>query len=152
MKKLVLPMILVLISIALSLYFVHVAVSRSLTDLEGVLLQFICLSLGIAGSFIIGKYSAQKAALELIRPHARSAFRRLISLYKSLSSVNELARANDSKPTDQKMALAQISAIVSQQIGTADDALEDWIDIVPEEVEELKQKHKSSTQEENENE
>ena len=145
-------MILVLISIALSLYFVHVAVSRSLTDLEGVLLQFICLSLGIAGSFIIGKYSAQKAALELIRPHARSAFRRLISLYKSLSSVNELARANDSKPTDQKMALAQISAIVSQQIGTADDALEDWIDIVPEEVEELKQKHKSSTQEENENE
>ena len=35
------------------------------------------------------------------------------------------------------MALARLEAIVIEQLATADDALEDWRDIVPEDVEEL---------------
>jgi hypothetical protein len=36
------------------------------------------------------------------------------------------------------MALARLEAIVIEQLATADDALEDWRDIVPEDVKELR--------------
>jgi len=148
MKKLILPSILILSSLATGWYFVQIASDRKLTDLEGVLLQGICLGLGLVGSYFFGKQSAKAAALEMIKPHARSAFRRLISLYKSLSRVSTIIAQNEElKPNDQKIALAQISAIVSQQVDTADDALEDWRDIVPEEVDELKENLVKHTQE-----
>ena len=39
-----------------------------------------------------------------------------------------------------KMLLARLEEIVAYQLITADDALDDWNDIVSEDVEELKQK------------
>ena len=44
------------------------------------------------------------------------------------------------------MALARLEEIVTEQLTTADDALDDWNDIVPEDVAELKQKLRPSTQ------
>jgi hypothetical protein len=35
--------------------------------------------------------------------------------------------------------LAILSALITEQIGTADDALDDWRDIVPDEVEAIEQ-------------
>ena len=42
-----------------------------------------------------------------------------------------------------KVVLAKLDAIVTEQLATADDALDDWNDIVPEDVAELKQKLQS---------
>ena len=44
------------------------------------------------------------------------------------------------------MALAKLDAIVAEQLATADDALEDWRDIVPEDVEELTKNGNLTTQ------
>ena len=41
------------------------------------------------------------------------------------------------------MVLAKLEAIVTEQLSTADDAIEDWNDIVPEDVAGLKQKLQS---------
>ena len=68
-------------------FSVYTSSQRDLTGLENTLLQAFALGLGLIGSFIFGKQSAKEAARELIKPHARSAFRRLISLYESLSRV-----------------------------------------------------------------
>ena len=139
--KYLLPSLLVVISIAVSYFFIKIANERALTEIEGVLLQCVCLGLSIVGSFLFGKISAQQAAEKLVKPHAKSAFRRLISLYKSLSRVAFIiTQSEDAKPTDQKIVLSQVAAIVQQQIDTADDALEDWRDLVPNEVDELKKK------------
>ena len=137
--------VLIVISLALLSFFVYVAATRNLSSLESVLLQIISLGIGIGVSFFVGQQSAQKTAREIIKPHARSAFRRLLSLYHSLSRAGtaiESAQTSDSHENYQ-VALARLEEIVTEQLSTADDALEDWRDIVPEDVEELEQKRQS---------
>ena len=121
--------------------FTYVATTRPLTDLESVFLQVFAASAGFIGTFMIGRQSARKAALEVIKPHARSAFRRLISQYQSLHRMASIIESsNNSKMPDQyKDVLARLDEIAIAQISTADDALADWEDIVPEDVKELRQ-------------
>ena len=121
---------------------VYIAATRNLSSLESVLLQIINLAIGIGISFHIARQSAQKAAREFVKPHARSAFRRLVSLYESLHwAMNEIKSALRSRSAQQHQeTLARVEAVVTAQLKTADDALEDWRDIVPDDVEELKQK------------
>lgn len=125
---------------------VYISSQRELTSLENTLLQVFALGLGLIGSFIFGKQSAKEAAKELIKPHARSAFRRLISLYESLSRVGyeiENYQSTNSNISEGH-TMAKLEAIVIEQLATADDALEDWNDIVPDEVSELKNRLESS--------
>ena len=68
-----------------------------------------------------------------MEPHARSAFRRLISLYNGLSRVARAIAGTE----DDAVKLKIIEAIVVEQISTADDALADWEDVVPEAVAEI---------------
>ncbi len=68
-----------------------------------------------------------------MEPHARSAFRRLISLYEGLSRVANVI----GEPKVDEVKLKVIRAIVVEQISTADDALADWEDVVPEAVAEI---------------
>lgn len=137
-----LPIILICAAFIFAAVSVIVASQRPLTSLENTLLQAVSLGLGLIGSFLFGKQSATDAAKQIIKPHARSAFRRLISLYESLSRVGveiENSRGNQS----EGITIARMEAIVVEQLATADDALEDWRDIVPEEVEELRGKLKT---------
>ena len=138
-----LPSVLVLISLAVAGYSVFVATTRSLTPLEGALLQLFILSVGLAGSFWFGRQSAMRAAQEVIRPHARAAFRRLVSLYNSLSRVAEAIKSVERSESvdDYRIALTRIDATVEGQLEMADDALEDWRDIAPEDVDELWRRH-----------
>ena len=71
----------------------------------------------------------------MVEPHARSAFRRLISLYQSLSRV---ATIIEEEGNGDATKIEIVKAIVIEQIATANDALADWHDIVPESVEELR--------------
>lgn len=131
---------LIVVSVIVAAVFTIVATKRPLSDLEGVLLQAFSLGSGVIGSFIFGKYSARSAARELIKPHARSAFRRLLSLFRSLSRVaSTIEGVSRGSADDHKLALSKLEAIVIEQLATADDALEDWRDIVPEDVDELRQ-------------
>jgi len=131
--------VLIVVSIVVAIVFTAVSTDRALTALEGTLLQLFSLSCGLAGSFLIGRISAKSAARDLIKPHARSAFRRLISLFKSLSRVaSEIDGAVGGNAGELKSLVSRLQAIVVEQLATADDALEDWRDIVPEDVAELK--------------
>ena len=125
---------------------VFIASTRSMTTLENVFLQVLSLLIGIGVSLFVSRQSAEKTAREIIKPHARSAFRRLVSLYESLSRASiEIRSLSDSaSPEDYRVTFAKLDAIVIEQLTAADDALEDWRDIVPEDVEELKQKLESS--------
>ena len=123
----------------------YIASQRELTSLENVLLQCFILFSGLSGSFIFGKRAAESSAQELMKPHAKSAFRRLLSLYYSLSRVaNEIEASKDPETKiSDKALINKLESIVVEQIATADDALHDWNDLVPDEVEELKSNLKS---------
>ena len=139
------PALLLLFSISVSVILAYIATKRTLSGLESILWQIFVFAGGLAGSFIFGRQSAYQAAREIIKPHARSAFRRLLSLYHSLSraaTAIQSVQISDSQENYQ-VALARLEEIVIEQMSTADDALEDWRDIVPEDVEELKQKRQS---------
>lgn len=143
------PWLLILISVGVAIAYIVIASKRKLTPLEATMLQLFILSLGLTASFIFGKRSAKEAAKDLIKPHARSAFRRLIFLYQSLSRLAtaiEQAKQEEISELNGNMVLEKLEAIVVEQIATADDALEDWRDIVPEDVEELMYKLRSEKQ------
>lgn len=132
---------LVAASIAISGFFVVVASIRDLTALENTLLQVFSIGLGLIGSFIIGREGSKEAAIDLIKPHARSAFRRVLSLYNSLSRLATAIELQKEQLSSNKAALhslEKLQGIVIEQISTADDALEDWKDIIPEELRKVK--------------
>ena len=136
------PVLLTIVSLGVLGAFWKVANARSYTNLESYFLQVSIALVGIAASFYSGRLSVREAAREIIKPHARSAFRRLVSLYRSISEVGriiELSRNTESLD-NYKVILAELKGIVFWQLVTADDALEDWKDIVPEEVKELDRK------------
>ncbi|MBK8637055.1 MAG: hypothetical protein IPN92_01810 [Chromatiaceae bacterium] len=134
-----LPIALAAGAILVAVVAVVVSAYRDLTSLENPLLWVISLALSFVGSFYIGKQSAVEAARDIIKPHARSAFRRLISLYESLSRVGAEIESSRNK-NSETITIAKLEAIVVEQLATADDALEDWRDIVPDEVAELRSK------------
>ena len=130
-------------SVVVALFFFVAAMFRNLTGLENVLLQIFSLGIGLIGSYVLGRESAKEAAKDLVKPHARSAFRRLLSLYRSLSRLAlaiQSARTANNSDQISSAVLDKLEGIVIEQIATADDALEDWRDIVPEDVEELRAK------------
>lgn len=138
--QLILSIFLLVMSIAGAVYFVYTATTRRLTQVEGVYLQALPWITGVLASLVFGRMSARTAVREVIRPHARSAFRRIVSLYDSISRVaRTVAEAQESDDNhDHLIALSKIEAFVVEQLSTADDAIEDWRDIVPEDVDELR--------------
>ena len=139
--------VLLLLGLGVSGFFVYEATARTITPLEGVLFQFFALVAGLTGSFIFGKQSARAAAREIIKPHARSAFRRLASLYLGLSTIARVIKAARNLRSDS-VELAELDGLVMGQLATADDALEDWRDIVPEELDDLRQRLSASSSDE----
>jgi uncharacterized integral membrane protein len=114
-----------------------------LTELENVLFQVISLGIGILGSFLLGGATAKENAINIVRPHAKSAFRRVLSLYASLfrlrGTMESIIRDLDGNP-EAMAALVRLKDVVTEQIETSAHTLEDWEDLVPDEVTELKEK------------
>ena len=104
-----------------------------------MLLRGFAFIVGLTGSYLFGRQYAKNAAKEIVKPYARSAFRRLLSLYQSLSRV--ATEIKNYRITEEcksaETTFARLEAIVVEQLATADHALEDWRDIVPEDVAEL---------------
>ncbi len=112
-------------------------------------MQFIALAIGCGVSYWVGQKSVRKAAGEIIKPHAKSAFRRLIFLYLTLRKAANIIKSSNSSESQEEyeMLFARIEEIIAAQLITADHALEDWNDIVPEEVQALKQELQSDSRE-----
>jgi predicted membrane chloride channel (bestrophin family) len=149
MQKLV-PSLFLIASFAIAAFFVYMSSDRNLTTLENSLFQIFTLAVGLIGSYLLGRESTAKNARELMKPHARSAFRRLVALYRGLSRIGgeiQVSRLNLSADQYINSCLGKLEGMVTEQIATAADALEDWNDIVPEDVQELKQKLEALNQE-----
>lgn len=123
-------------SIALAVAFVIASATRELTTLEIVVLQVMVLLLSLVGSFVFSREFVDGAADQSLKRHAKSAFRRVLSLFRGLSRIAEVV---EEPGDDLRRALAVIGATVREQIDTADDALEDWREIVPEDADALRQ-------------
>lgn len=138
------PALLLLFSIAVSIILAYTATQRTLTGLESVLWQIFVFASGLAGSFIFGRQSAREAAKEIIKPHARGAARYLISLYKSILRARAAASVelsqNFGSYEDYYVIRAYLIATFTEQLATADDALENWRDILGEGLEDLIEK------------
>lgn len=74
-----------------------------------------------------------EAAREVIRPYTRSAFRRVLSLYKSMYNLSVRIEVMQEEGLDSRLDV--IRAVVYEQIPSGRDALEDWRDIIPDDVE-----------------
>ena len=137
LKRLI-PYSLILLSIVLIGWFVFIAGNRVLTQLEIIFFQVFILISGLGGSYLIGSQTSKTTTREMIKPHVRSAFRRVMSLYRTLSRVAEVIDAPNPDNDAEKITI--IKGIVVGQIYTADDALADWQDLDPESVKELRDK------------
>ena len=127
-----------LVSIIFVIFLVRVSSERQLTPLEAILFQIVILGAGVLASYLFSQRAATTAAEQLMKPHARSAFRRVKSLYSGLfylKRVIDLHKGRDAEAASQVVTV--IEAVVDQQVNTVADAMEDWRDLVPKEVEDL---------------
>ena len=111
---------------------------RDMSAVETTLFQILTWGIGLLASYLFGRNSARDGALEVIRPHARKAFRRVTALYNSLYRLS--AKIEELKEEEPDHRLELIQALVNEHIATGQDAMEDWRDIVPEEVEEMERR------------
>lgn len=143
------PLVLVLASLALAYFTYQVATEDEPNKLAAAMLQVISIALGLTGSFVFGRDQSRQAAAEIIKPHAKSAFRRTRNLYLGLGRQREaiayqgqqLRDLSTGAPGSEKVSLAAalgslaaLDLVAVEQISTADDAMEDWRDLVPDEV------------------
>ena len=149
------PALLLIFSIGVSIILAYTATQRTLTGLESILWQIFVFAAGLAGSFIFGRQSARETAREILKPHARNAARYLISLYKSVTRAAAVIvpSRNFESHENYHVIRAYLIGIFGEQMATADDALENWSDLLGEELEDLIQKlrERAMTPEELEN-
>jgi PIN domain nuclease of toxin-antitoxin system len=105
---------------------------RQLTALENILLWELAVLAGLFGSYAFGKLSAQTAAREMLKPAAKSAFRRVLTLNASLARL--ASTLSEDSGIDPQIRLAVGTAILREEVATTVDSLEDWRDLVPDEV------------------
>ena len=113
-----------------------------LTAVEVALFQAVILILGLAGSFFFGRVTSTTPQ------NAKSAFRRLVSLYQGLgrflATIDERRQAltdaadGDTLPLDKALdTLLILEVQIQEKLQTIDDAVADWRDVAPDEVREL---------------
>lgn len=124
--------------LAATIAFVVWAFIRQPTTSEVALFQIVILITGLLGSYIFGKNAAKAGATEVIKPHARAAFRRVTALYNSLYRLSAKIEQLKEEGPDHRLELIQ--TLVHEHIATGQDAMEDWRDIVPEEVEHIERR------------
>lgn len=102
-------------------------------------------------SWVLSNRSAETAAERRLHLHAHPAFRRVLHLYQGLSrlsaAIQERRALLESEASRDAVAFRSVRAafdlldyMVIEQIATANDAMEDWRDIAPEEVKELERR------------
>ena len=138
-RRLDLPLIGLALVFAVALgAMIAVSSMRDLSQLETILFQVVTLATGLLASYRFGRNAARDAAYEVIRPHARSALRRILSLRDSLFRLSD--RIEEFKEEGPDYRLDVIQAIIVEQIPLGGSAVEDWRDIIEDDVEEVVQR------------
>ena len=131
----VMAILLIVISITVAIIMIIVSSSRDLTSLEATLFQVVSLAAGLYGSYRFGRSSAAESARENIRLHARPAFRRALELYNRLYDLSIEIESLKQEGADHRLDVIQ--ATVNEQIRTGNSTIEDWRDIIPEDVDDV---------------
>jgi hypothetical protein len=133
--------LLLLIGAALAVITVMVAVHSPPNALASGLLQAFTFIVALIGAYIFAKPVAEAAAKDVIKAHARSAFRRQVGLYRGLGRlIDEIdLQFTETADDNTKLKLKILRAMIVEQVGMSGDALSDWRDLVPEEVAQIEQ-------------
>lgn len=132
--------VLVAVSLAFAAIMVFVSSSRDLSPLESSLFQAVILGGGLSGSFLFGRMSSLQTARDMIRPHARSAFRRVLSLHRSLYKLSvRIETLQEEGGGDHRLEI--VRAVVDEQIVAGGDAMEDWRDIIEDDIDEILERY-----------
>lgn len=140
-----------LVLIALLVLTIFVTSRKSTTNGESALWTFILFAIGLGATYYFGRKSVSEAAADVVRPQARSAGRRIITLGKGIgffraamkvqhSAARNVAAENDGKVPIESvdLAYATLELQMQQQVLMVIDALEDWREFDPEIVNELR--------------
>jgi hypothetical protein len=119
----IVPLAIVSGAIALAIAMVIVSAIRSLSTLELMLWQVVSLALGIYGSYRFGQSSARDAARDVVKPHARAAVRRIVSLRDSLYRLSRRVQTYQLQDEDPRFSVIQ--AVIQEQIPAGRAAVED---------------------------
>jgi hypothetical protein len=123
-----------------------------MTNRERGLLQFIFFAAGAVVAVDVGRQSIKAGARDLLRAHGKKAVRRIVTLaggLQDLASViqKERSRIDDRSPGDETVSASEIEGTLDTlemqtrgQLRMVADAIEDWRDVVPEDVEELEKR------------
>jgi hypothetical protein len=108
------------------------------------LLEIALLLVGMAASYVYGQQSLPGGDA---RPHARKAYRRMVTLSGSLYALSALVAderevirtATADRGQDHAgSTLRYVEHALGQSVNVVTDAMEDWADVVPDAVEELR--------------
>lgn len=108
---------------------------RPLTTLEIFLFQLLVLGAGVMASLLLGRASAAQAGRDVIRPHARSALRQALVLRNSISRLSCKVREFRASGDDPRLDIIQ--TVIDEQIPMGRCSVENWRDIVQDEVDEV---------------
>jgi hypothetical protein len=97
------------------------------------LIEIAFLVIGLAGSYTLGRHVEARPEIPV-----RGAFRRMARLYVELFGLR--AYVTKEREASDSGALELIEFTLTNNLGTIEDAMEDWADLVPEEIEELRRR------------
>ena len=134
--------ILLLVCTVLVVLFIDASTKRPLTTLESALFQVVILGTGVTASYFISQRSTKVAAEQLIKTScAPLLFDVCTILYSSLFYMKRIIRYHKesrAKPPDQIIEIVEV--IIDQQVNTVVDSMDDWRDIIPEDVADIEQR------------
>ena len=136
--------------IALLVLTIYVTSRKDANNTETGLWTFILFAIGLGVSFYFGKKSVTEAAADLVRPQARSAARRLVTLGRGIGAFRQVldqhrraarttAESNNGAIPIEDFDLVCETLDIQVQLQTkmVIDALEDWRQFDPDFANEL---------------
>ena len=100
--------------------------------------QVLILSISIYSTHLIAQQSVRVAAQELIRERAKSALRRIQSIsHTHLLLDSKINRSRGARPAQELLGLVRFALACEMKV--LDDAIEDWRDILPEDLKSIEE-------------
>lgn len=127
----------------IAVVFIYISAENELTSRENVIFQIFILTFTMWGSYINGQISKQNQEIEEIKPIAKRAFRRVFSIYQGISRMATIIEEEKYKTNKTKEhVLDMLQEIAIGQIYGANNAMDEWKDIIPDTVEEIMSEYK----------
>lgn len=123
------------------------------SELSKGLLQFIFFAAASGLAIDLGRQSLKQGTADVLKPHGLKAVRRIFRLGQAIGSFSgaiatqrELMQRRGEEQNgnveifEVEGAFATLESYVTAQLGIVEDAIEDWRDVVPSEVEAIEER------------